>query len=200
MKKVFNKEKSNQDNIILPSNKEADFEYILTYLRAGDVLLKAAINPSNPGLSVPAILLYRHAIELHIKSLLVSINRFISLSSKHSGSYQTHYSEDELNARLITHNIAKLFKEFTERYKEVMGIVPFKPDTNKLVNELHQFDSTGDSFRYAKNTKGKSSRNRDYYCNHSNLKNAVHKLMKAMLLISIDIEDRCGSLGEVSEE
>jgi hypothetical protein len=104
--------------------------------------------PTNDIYIFPVLYLYRHGIEINLKSLIqVGINL-------------KFFERDAVQAALDDHNLAKLWnhakKLLLHRWSE-SNPAPLKA-TESVINGLHQSDPNGQVFRYAFDKAGKRHR------------------------------------------
>lgn len=94
--------------------------------------------PSNI-LVYPIIFLYRHYLELALKSIL----------------YKYKMLGFEINDRIIRdHNILKLYEEVNTITQEKYPDRPLPEEIYSFIKEFHDFDATSQKFRYSTNIQG----------------------------------------------
>jgi hypothetical protein len=99
----------------------------------------------------PVVFLYRHALELYMKAVILIGSPMLAIKDKTINSQQL----------LTTHNLDNL-RQSIERvfdaygWKWDLGIPHFRSvdDLRETIAELHEIDSKSDTFRYPLDTKG----------------------------------------------
>jgi hypothetical protein len=106
--------------------------------------------------AAPVIFLYRHAVELYLKSI-VHVGRTVFLTSGRpepqltGDLYQTHRLDHLLDP------VTKILKPIGVRAQTPIAGLGSYADLKRLICELNKYDELSYAFRYPVNTKGRAS-------------------------------------------
>lgn len=119
--------------------------YIVGYKEAGDSLVSSVANRDGAADSLifPIVFLYRHYIELRLKSLLHDGNRLLDREYQQKSGHQ----------------LSKLWPKVRNILLEVWpdGCKADLATLENLINQFEQVDPSSTTFRYPKNIDGKNS-------------------------------------------
>jgi len=140
-------------NAVVGGEWNSRHPYIHGYYLAARELVKLALgNEPQDALFYPICFNYRHYVELHLKELIHSLEKFY-LKLKKCGEAKREVDEmkrDDLNH---THSLHSLLNLLEERL-EAVSDEPLDSVVRSTILELHQTDTRGQTYRYHRNTKG----------------------------------------------
>lgn len=130
--------------------------YILGYCEAAKRLADSALNEGfQDALFYPMCFNYRHYLELSLKNLIINCENYYNILEKwgQAKGILKKSVKDDLNK---THSIEKLLSWLKERFDLVSGET-FDKNIYKIIIDFHNFDPTGQCFRYHIKTDGNPS-------------------------------------------
>lgn len=132
-------------NACLDSYHDPTELYIIGYKEAGDSLVNSVAGRSGTGDSLifPIVFLYRHYLELRLKSLLYDGNRLLDIEHKQKSEHQ----------------LSKLWSKVRDVLVE-LWLNESKDDLaafDSLINQFEQVDPRSTTFRYPKDFDGNNS-------------------------------------------
>jgi hypothetical protein len=103
----------------------------------------------------PIVFLYRHAVELYLKSLIHWGNNLLRLNGKPIAPHKNIFAEHRLGVLLKCAKPILRFQKLLTNW----GVPEFDGfrDAEVLIRELEQFDPGSYSFRYPNTTKGRDA-------------------------------------------
>ncbi len=147
-----------------PNYSEPKYQYINGYYEAAEVLIEEALSleaeNKSHNLFYPICYSYRHYIELHLKTIIVDLEKLYMLSEelgflKNGNLLEENRVSEKLHE---THSLDKLLKYTEERvFFTQVNDEEFPKEIAKYIRQFHEKDKSGQSFRYSKGTSGKSS-------------------------------------------
>jgi len=140
-------------NAVVGGEWKSRHSYIYGYYLAARELVKSALgNEPQDFLFYPICFNYRHYLELHLKGLVHSLERFY-LKLEEYGRPEGEVEEmkrDELDHKHSLESLTQIF----EKCLEAVSGKPLDTDVRSIIIELHNFDTGGQTFRYHRNTDG----------------------------------------------
>ena len=133
----------------MPSISTFSPPYASSFKEAADIVLdKCSVDgdsPENDNFAFPVLYLYRHGIELNLKSII------------RAGLLSTFFERTDVEADLKLHNLAKLWNHARKILRHRWANSDPEPlmATEAVINELHQSDPNGQVFRYPSDKDGK---------------------------------------------
>lgn len=131
-----------------------EWAYIFGYREAGDAVVDHALASGlQDALVYPAAFLYRHGLELALKRAIVMAAKLIRLLGE-AGELAddgAERAEKAVSGLDRTHSLQRLMN----RLSDVMSLVTdeeLPEDVSAAIDELHQIDPKGETFRYAYRT------------------------------------------------
>ncbi|NTW39856.1 MAG: hypothetical protein HGA44_08185 [Cellulomonadaceae bacterium] len=98
---------------------------------------------------IPYLMLYRHAFELQMKSM---IRRLVDWREVYGHGLDDGLRGATLEAHLkdnLGHGLYPIFNDLRNRYYAIAGVERIPPSIEKIISMLHEADRHGVSFRYA---------------------------------------------------
>lgn len=151
-----------------------DFEWAASAL-AGTM----AGNPEDDRLLMPVLFLYRHAFELRLKIMLDKLD---VMPEERGGQ-----GRERPKRRTSTHSLRNLLSEYMLNAQSVIGS-DFPRDLKEIVDELHDLDPGGVSFRYADS----SNVSEVMYIDLPLMTNRLDETLRALSAVQDYVEDRAG--------
>lgn len=143
--------------LLLPLDRHIDFGLGVTansYHQSAEILEKSFTNKSDVLDQLPLCFLYRHSIELYLKSIILTLHRTLNLPFCDGGSEKVpkiivnHKCRDLFSI----HDVDVLFRTFLEVVKSKVSLKEFADDipndlTTSIAN-IHKHDMNSSYFRY----------------------------------------------------
>jgi hypothetical protein len=129
---------------------KAIWGYTTDYYEAAESLVEAVLQHNKPAdlLFCPILYLYRHFIEEMLKHLIRQAEGYCRLLDQ-SGIAHTPLKESVIPELNHTHSLKKLLQWLVQRVEIVDSKEPFDKEIRDTIEELHNFDPDGQTFRYA---------------------------------------------------
>ncbi len=145
-----------KQNAVAGGSYSAPYAYIAGYYQAAEILARSALQEGKQDtLFFPACFNYRHYVELSLKHLIVTAERFYAVLDELGSAYGRLGSSAE--ALIINeHSLERLLRLLLER----LGLVNderFDDNVRISLIQLHNMDPDGQTFRYSYRTDGKLS-------------------------------------------
>ena len=132
-------------NAVAERYHDSDSKIAAGYRRAADLIVEAWPEERFDPLLAPVILLYRHAIELELKTAI----RMAERAKSHAGLPHRDLSTlNEWFKNKAGHRLAVLRDDLAGSLV-ALSAEPMDPTVSKLIEELHTIDPGGETFRYA---------------------------------------------------
>jgi hypothetical protein len=129
--------------------------YARAYHEAARHLVKTNASSIHRGFDAcPIVFLYRHAVELYLKYVILWGNSILWLSGKREVAHKNIFTEHRLRVLLKSVQRIVSFHGRLDNYSGNRHVRNFR-DAQKLVVELDEFDPLSYSFRYPVDTTGK---------------------------------------------
>ena len=137
--------------------------YAHSYHEAGQRLIRhlASTNYRDPD-ACPIVFLYRHAIELYLKAIILSGNSLLRLNGKPVVAHKNIFQEHRLRVLLKSVRPIFQFSNSLDNWRDPR-FTSFR-DVEKLIGELEEFDPSSYSFRYPVDTTGKKATLPHHFC------------------------------------
>jgi hypothetical protein len=133
--------------------------YAEAYHRAAKHLLQGIVTHDLPYIldACPVVFLYRHALELHIKHMILRGNRLLRLQGNPPASGNEILSEHRLTALLVpVEKILDCMEWWKESEFEHENIKSFA-DCKTIIESVNEIDARSYAFRYPVDTEGSAS-------------------------------------------
>lgn len=162
--KPIRRSQSNQHQALIPENESDRLLYLESgFMKAAHILVDTAIDkrPLRWELTLPSLFCYRHAIELAIKSNLISFARAFSITIP-----------PEIQK---THDLENLWNTF----EKLLEAIYSSDDAERIsaahdvVMDFHTWDRKADAFRYSTDRKGNTINLKEYDIDLENLRNTM---------------------------
>lgn len=148
------------NNAVLNRGGDPESEFGLygdAYHRAAKVLIErtASRGSTNSYDVCPIVFLYRQALELQLKAVILGWNAISRLQGKDYLGGKDIFQEHKLvellkfGGRIIVDEMS-----WKDKFEEVGGYAAFK----EIIDEFHRIDPRSDAFRYPANTNGESNK------------------------------------------
>lgn len=149
MDSIFNGDDAAADHVAIANQfHETDAVLGYGYRRAADLLVESWPQERDDNLLPPIVLLYRHSLELHLKSAIATAER-----AKQAAG-QPHDPQPALAAwfkRKASHNLIKLANRLNRSLTE-LKVAEIDTRVRAVIAELHAVDPSGENFRYSWST------------------------------------------------
>lgn len=144
-------------NAVIGASLSNEVVYAVGFKEAGDGLVEACTQDrgSLDALFYPICYCYRHYVELELKRLIVmaeDLHELLEVCGAARGQLHTRVA-GELHQ---THSLERLLNLLVERF-ELVCDEPFSDSVKSTIIELHNFDPTSETFRYAYRRDGSAS-------------------------------------------
>lgn len=189
-------------NAVVGGEWASRYPYIHGYYLAARELVKSALGDEpQDALFYPICFNYRHYVELHLKGLIRSLERFYQKLDEYEQSRRKveELDDDDLQEHSI-HVLLNLFEERLEAVSEE----PLDSDVRSTIMELHRTDDPrGQTFRYhrlsSKDGMGEASISEAKHVDLANLAEQMEEVHKHLVGIDSWIDYQQTKLDEMIE-
>lgn len=143
-------------NAVVGGEWASHHSYVYGYYLAARELVKSAMgNEPQDVLFYPICYNYRHYLELHLKGLIHSSEKFY-LKLKRCGEAKGEVAEVKRDELDRTHSLHSLLNLLEERL-EAVSDEPIDSEARSTILDLHETDTSGQTYRYYRTTSGEES-------------------------------------------
>lgn len=194
------------NNAVLNSTGDPKGEFGLygdSFHRAAQVLVaRTAPGGSMNSFDVcPIVFLYRHALELQLKSIILRRDDILRLDGKGELTEKDLFTEHSLTKLLrLAGHIVTDEMEWKDKFEEVGGYMEFE----QIIKEFDSIDRRSDAFRYPVNKKGEGSVEHNFAFDVHNIAGRLDPILNLLRAAADSLDDvyrsMCEAIGEARQE
>lgn len=177
---------------LLTWGNENRYRLIEGYKTAADHLVDHALNEGTQNhLVYPILFLYRHFLELSIKSAIETVKEYLRQSEQLMADFKAPDMAKKVNQQTYGHNLVKAWNDLESTFAK-LDVRPNADDITRAYATIHRFtdlDPRADAFRYSDSSTDAKIRDFDQI-NLTHLKTVVKDAGDAIGGIDAWLEDQ----------